>query len=199
MKRSTKFFLLALLLVGLFVLANCNDNSDDDNQAKGDDDANLNGWSNQICSYLFGGAVDDSASQDNYGCIPPTPPDGYKYADDYWAILNAYLGDYQDENGNPRNISCSANNSYTEWKLGNSAPNVPCDPVWFVPLGVTADDSGERYEGVLCESMTLFTDGDISYTKQGDGIWAEEIEYATDENKARIIHFSNGDVWTKTE
>lgn len=170
---------------------NSDDSDDDDNDHSiADED---NGWSADSCQY----EKEEQADADGDGCIPELPDP--ELLDPLEAMLTAYLGDYEDQDGGIVKVACDPNGAWAlpHFFTGDNAP--PCDYWYALPILVRIGQN-EAVSGVIENGAGASIESDPL------AIWAE-LAFKFDGVYSRgtrgpiggelVWNFGGGDVWVK--
>ena len=131
LKMIPSILLLMLCFSVSYVLISCTEEAND-----GDDDmlnCSGNGWSGGGCDCSREGGEEAAgfiAVTDLEDCIPPLPDE--RYRESLEVLLGAYLGTYEDQDGNKKQILCRPEGN---WTLAADVPkNSRCVSYWALPV-----------------------------------------------------------------
>lgn len=160
------------------------DNIDDDDDDDGDN------WTDDGCEYEQKVAL----KTDDQGCPPPLPDPAL--ADPLDAMLTAYLGQYEDQNGVEIEISCNPDG---EWLLPHFLPDIPCDFYYLLPVNIQIGEAPAiaakitNYAGGTVEQDPLAFQARLEVLQ--NGVYLHGQRKTVD---GRLVwEIDNGDVWTK--
>lgn len=169
--------LLPLILMAFLCSFGCgelNEEDDDDNEENYPPDPN--GWDTEGCSWSIEKSGDEKILQkasaekaDWEDCLPPKPVYGDNDNYDTLAnILELYLGEYEDQNGNQYIIECLPNGY---WEIPNSIENSRCAYTWSIPIRVRFSEETLLYEGQIVQNYPDYTKQDASLNFGKGNTW----------------------------
>lgn len=192
------------------VLIGCNQ----DDGGSADDSADDDDWntSDDGCEYIINGAEEQSyrlSNGQNSGegndCVPGDLPENVD-PEPLFAILDAFLGTYVDQNDAQITITCRPGGV---WLLPNIdyPPGALCDLFWEIPVWITFDEKGATVLGNVNQSyLKELAELEPSSWPMADMYFAkDEIEYRANRQLGVsdivwIFEMPEGwGVWTKVD
>jgi len=150
MKNFHLLILAVVVLLPILFFISCNesDDVDDNDDDQGDD------WekSSDGCHFIINGSGDEGTTAtvqsldaaDYEDCIPEIPDDQLR--NDLIVLLDAYLGDYLDDNSETKQILCRPEG---EWILPDRDAELFCIFHFTIPVWVVMDENESTVEGTI--------------------------------------------------